>query len=151
MNAVEIEQAISDLAAQPFDRAEFPYAFLEAFGNKATTLKKLRTGNSNGSDVPGGVLQRSNIHIATCDAGAVDDTLTALRQSPKTSAAKAKFILATDGEQFQARRSPAPMPNSPITSVYSCRWRASPPSSRSARAPLTSGRRAGSTSSMSNC
>ena len=102
MNAVEIEQAISDLAAQPFDRAEFPYAFLEAFGNKATTLKKLRTGNSNGSDVPGGVLQRSNIHIATCDAGAVDDTLTALRQSPKTSAAKAKFILATDGEQFQA-------------------------------------------------
>ena len=102
MNAVEIEQAISDLAAQPFDRAEFPYAFLEAFGNKATTLKKLRTGNSNGSDVPGGVLQRSNIHIATCDAGAVDDTLTALRDSPKTSAAKAKFILATDGDLFQA-------------------------------------------------
>ena len=102
MNAVEIEQAISDLAAQPFDRAEFPYAFLEAFGNKATTIKKLRQGASNGSDVPGGVLQRSNIHIATCDAGAVDDTLTALRDSPKTSAAKAKFILATDGELFQA-------------------------------------------------
>ena len=102
MNAVEIEQAISDLAAQPFDRAEFPYAFLEAFGNKATTIKKLRQGASNASDVPGGVLQRSNIHIATCDAGAVDDTLTALRQSAKTAAAKAKFILATDGEQFVA-------------------------------------------------
>lgn len=26
MNAVEIEQAISDLALQPFDPAEFPYA-----------------------------------------------------------------------------------------------------------------------------
>ena len=102
MNAVEIEQAISELAAQPFDRAEFPYAFLEAFGNKATTIKKLRQGASNASDVPGGVLQRSNIHIATCDAGAVDDTLTALRQSAKTAAAKAKFILATDGEQFVA-------------------------------------------------
>lgn len=102
MNAVEIEQAISDLAAQPFDRAEFPYAFLEAFGNKATTIKKLRQGASNGSDVAGGVLQRGNIHIATCDAGAVDDTLGALRQSPKTAAAKAKFILATDGELFQA-------------------------------------------------
>jgi hypothetical protein len=102
MNAVEIEQAISELAAQPFDRAEFPYAFLEAFGNKATTIKKLRQGASNASDVAGGVLQRSNIHIATCDAGAVDDTLTALRQSAKTAAAKAKFILATDGEQFVA-------------------------------------------------
>ena len=102
MNAVEIEQAITDLAAAPFDAAEFPYAFLEAFGNKATTLKKLRTGASNGSDVPGGVLQRSNIHIATCPAGAVDATLQALRASPKTQAAKAKFILATDGADFQA-------------------------------------------------
>ncbi|NBC37264.1 lactate dehydrogenase [Novosphingobium sp. FSY-8] len=102
MNAVEIEQAITDLAAAPFDAAEFPYAFLEAFGNKATTLKKLRTGASNGSDIPGGVLQRSNIHIATCPAGEVDATLQALRASPKTQAAKAKFILATDGADFQA-------------------------------------------------
>ena len=102
MNAVEIEQAISDLAAQPFDRAEFPFAFLEAFGNKATTIKKLRSGASNASDVPGGLLQRSNIHIATCGVVTVDDTLKALRDSPKTLAAKAKFILATDGDQFQA-------------------------------------------------
>lgn len=102
MNAVEVEQAISELAEQPFDRTEFPFAFLEAFGNKATTIKKLRTGASNASDVPGGVLQRSNIHIATCAPGTVDETLKALRESPKTAAAKAKFILATDGDQFQA-------------------------------------------------
>lgn len=35
-------------------------------------------------------------------AGAVDDTLNALRDSPKTATAKAKFILATDGDQSQA-------------------------------------------------
>lgn len=28
MNAVEIEQAITELARQPFDPEEFPYAFL---------------------------------------------------------------------------------------------------------------------------
>ena len=101
MNAVEIEQAITDLAEQPFDPAEFPYAFLEAFGNKATTLKRLRAGASNKSDL-GGVLQTSNIHILTCDAGQVTQTLAALKASPATTKAKAKFILATDGTDFEA-------------------------------------------------
>lgn len=101
MNAVEIEQAITDLAEQPFDPAEFPYAFLEAFGNKATTIKRLRAGASNKSDL-GGVLQTSNIHILTCDAGRVPQTLAALKASSATARAKAKFILATDGVDFEA-------------------------------------------------
>ena len=56
MNAVEIEEAVAALAEQPFDAAEFPFAFLQAFGNKETTLKRLRKGESNKSDV-GGVLR----------------------------------------------------------------------------------------------
>ena len=103
MNAVEIEAAVSDLAAEPFEAKEFPYAFLAAFGNKDTTLKKLRTGNSNASDFPGGVLQRNNIHIAVCDEGKVSETLTALLASPATTKAKAKFVLATDGKDFEAK------------------------------------------------
>lgn len=102
MNAVEIEAAVSALAIQPFDGAEFPFAFLAAFGNKETTLKRLRKGESNASDVAGGVLQRSNIHIAVCKPGDVGETLKSLRESPKTGAAKAKFILATDGETLEA-------------------------------------------------
>ncbi|WP_306477941.1 DNA methyltransferase [Methyloversatilis sp.] len=102
MNAVEIEAAVSDLALQPFDAAEFPFAFLAAFGNKDTTLKRLRTGNSNASDIPGGVLLRNNIHLAVCAAGAVGDTLKALRSSPATTKAKARFILATDGQTLEA-------------------------------------------------
>ncbi len=102
LNAVEIEQAISDLAALPFDAAEFPFAFLRAFGNKDTAIKRLRAGNNKASDVPGGVLQRNNIHLAVCAAGAVGETLGALRASPATTKAKAKFILATDGEILEA-------------------------------------------------
>jgi hypothetical protein len=101
LNAVEIEQAISDLAEQPFDRATFPYAFLEAFGNKETTIKKLRAGASNKSDL-GGVLQTNNIHILTCDTAQVTKALTALKASAATKKAKAKFILATDGVDFEA-------------------------------------------------
>lgn len=103
MNAVEIEAAVSDLAMGPFNAVDFPYAFLAAFGNKETTLKKLRSGNSNSSDVPGGVLQRNNIHIAVCDEGNVSETLTALLASPATTKAKAKFVLATDGKDFEAK------------------------------------------------
>ena len=92
MNAVEIEQAISELAEQTFDRVEFPYQFLIAFGNNDTTVKRLRSGSSNKSDIPNGVLQRTNIHIATCALGAVKTTLQALKNSPATAKAKAKFI-----------------------------------------------------------
>ncbi len=101
MNAVEIEQAITDLAEQPFDPATFPYAFLEAFGNKETTLKRLRAGASNKSDL-GGVLQTNNIHILICEAGQVTNALKSLKDSPATAKAKAKFILATDGADFEA-------------------------------------------------
>ncbi len=101
MNAVEIEEAISELAEQPFDAEEFPFAFLQAFGEKDTTLRKLRSGATNKSDV-GGVLQRDNIHIAVAAPGTVTNTLAALRASPATTRWKAKFVLATDGEMFEA-------------------------------------------------
>ena len=101
MNAVEIEQAITDLAEQPFDASNFSYAFLEAFGNKETTIKRLRAGASNKSDL-GGVLQTNNIHILICAAGQVTKTLAALKASPATAKAKARFILATDGIDFEA-------------------------------------------------
>jgi hypothetical protein len=101
MNPVEIEQAITDLAEQAFEPAEFPYAFLEAFGNKETTIKRLRAGATNKSDV-GGVLQTSNIHILTCDAGQVTPALNTLKNSPATARYKARFILATDGAHLEA-------------------------------------------------
>ncbi|MDB5580876.1 MAG: putative methylase [Bradyrhizobium sp.] len=101
MNAVEIEVAISALAEQAFDSVEFPFAFLQAFGNKETTIKRLRAGASNKSDL-GGVLQTNHIHIAVCPPGEVTRTLSALKASSATARAKASFILATDGADFEA-------------------------------------------------
>ena len=101
MNPVEIEEAVSALAERPFDPAEFPFAFLEAFGNKETTIKRLRKGESNKSDL-GGVLQTNNIHMAIAKPGEVTGMLAALRASAATTKGKAKFILATDGDTFEA-------------------------------------------------
>ena len=72
MNAVEIEEAVSRLAEQPFEAAEFAFQFLEAFGNKDATIQRLRStgkNTTNKSDVVEdgvvAVLQRNNIHVAT--------------------------------------------------------------------------------------
>ena len=102
MNAVEIEEAVSQLVSEPFDAAEFPFDFLKAFGNKDTTIAKLRSGASNASDIPNGVLQRSNIHLATCTQGETTRALVALKLSPKTTQAKARYVLTTDGHTFEA-------------------------------------------------
>jgi hypothetical protein len=89
------------LALQAFDPPEFPFAFLAAFGNKTTTIKRLRSGTSNKSDL-GGVLQTKNIHIAVAKPAEVTKTLGLLKASPATTKHKARFILATDGTDFEA-------------------------------------------------
>ena len=115
MNAVEIEEAISALAELPFDGEEFPFAFLQAFGNKATTIKRLRSGSSNKSD-QGGVLQTNNIHLKVCAEGEVTRTLAELKAGPATTKAKAKLILATDGETLEAEDLTSDVP--PIACEY---------------------------------
>ncbi|MFN5945191.1 MAG: class I SAM-dependent DNA methyltransferase, partial [Phycisphaerae bacterium] len=106
MNAVEIEEAVSQLVEAPFDRESFPYEFLRAYGQNDATLKKLQKGDANKSDILGAVLQRSknNIHLIACAAGTVHESLATLRSSPATAKQKARFILATDGQTLQAER-----------------------------------------------
>ncbi len=103
MNAVEIKQAVSELAEQPFDRQSFPFQFLAAFGNKYTALKRSRTGVSNKSNL-GDFLHANMIHIATCAPGQVHATLASLRANAVSSRRRARFNLATEGERFGRRR-----------------------------------------------
>ena len=102
MNAVKIEEAVLQLASESFDRAEFPFAFLTAFENKKRIIHRLRSGASNSSDIPSGVLQRNNIYIASCVEDTTAKAIEALKLSPKMVAAKARFVVATGGVTFQA-------------------------------------------------
>ena len=136
MNAVEIEEAVSALAERPFDASEFPYLFLQAFGNKETTLKRLRKGESNKSDL-GGVLQTNNIHIAVAAPGEVTQDARRAEGQPGDGEGQGQVHpgdgwrhVRGRGPRVAARRSPAPMPTFPTISASSCRWPASPPSSR---------------------
>ena len=60
-----------------FEQAGFPYAHLEAFGNKKATIDKLKKGDANKSDIERGFLQQNNINIAICSRGDVSKTLAA--------------------------------------------------------------------------
>ncbi|RZJ30692.1 MAG: class I SAM-dependent DNA methyltransferase, partial [Chryseobacterium sp.] len=46
--------------------------------------------------------QQNNIHIVVCEPKKVQETLVKLKESSATTKAKVKFILATDGKEFQA-------------------------------------------------
>lgn len=105
MNAVEIADAVTELSQQLFDPAEFPFQFLSAFDNSPMTIKRLRApsaASTNKSDIAGAVLQRNNIHILVTPPGKVSEGLVQLQESPATAKAKARFLLATDGMDFQA-------------------------------------------------
>ena len=102
MNAVEIETAVSELVNGEYDPVEFPFQFLAAFDKKDATLKRLRKGDTNKTDVPGAVLLINNIHMATCPTGQTKEMIFRLKASPKTLSSRAKFIFATDGTYFEA-------------------------------------------------
>lgn len=101
MNPIEVEAAVSELFEQEFVGDEFPYAFLRAFGNKETTLKRLRAGSTNKSDA-GGILQTNHIHLAVAPPGEVAETFARLKASPMTAKFKAQFVFATDGTEVEA-------------------------------------------------
>ncbi len=100
-----MEEAVSELAVEPFNAEEFPYQFLAAFGNNDVALKRLRKsggGGTNYSDLQGAVLQRNHIHVSVCAPGTVFDTIERLKGSPKNAPNKVKLVLATDGEWVAA-------------------------------------------------
>ena len=102
MNAVEIEEAVSALAERPFDAAEFPFAVPRSLREQGNHAQAAAQGRVQQVRPAGGVLQTNNIHIAVCAPGEVTQTLAALKASPATARAKANFILATDGDAFEA-------------------------------------------------
>lgn len=101
MNPTEIADALEAIAKQPFDPAEFGFAFADATDSAKATVAKLR-GATNKSDLPGGVLLSKRFHYAPAARGAVEETLASLRASKKTASGKPAIIIATDGDTVSA-------------------------------------------------
>ncbi len=102
MNPTEIYDALAEIAAEPFDATEFPFAFAAATDGAKAAISKLRSGSTNRSDLPGGVLFGKKFHFAPALAGMTDVTLDQLRSSKKTRTSKPAILIATDGEMISA-------------------------------------------------
>jgi hypothetical protein len=102
MNPTEIADALEALAIVPFDPAEFGYSFADATDNAKATVSKLRSGTTNKSDQPHGVLLNRKFHYAPAMPGLIDATLDALKASKRSASAKPAILIATDGETISA-------------------------------------------------
>ena len=102
MNAVEIEEAVSALA----ERRSTPPSFPSPSSRPSATRRRpssacataRRTRRTSRRRAPA----QQHPYRGLPRPARSTKTLAALRASPKTAAAKAKFILATDGETFEA-------------------------------------------------
>ena len=93
-------KSLLEKMTKTFDVEEFAYDFLIACGKPEPTIKRLRNGDANESDVNGGVLLRRHIHIKACEKGGLREAMDALRNSRATKkmSNKVKFLLACDGQ-----------------------------------------------------
>lgn len=102
MNPSEISDALTALAAKPYDATEFPFSFALATGNTPATIAKLRSGSFNKSDLPGGVLMNQKFHFVPAMPGMVSAALDQLRANKRTAKHKPAILIATDGVDVAA-------------------------------------------------
>lgn len=104
MNPTEIEFAVRDLVARPFDPESFPYGLMGCYNASKMTVSRLMSGATNKAKHPGDLLWQKYLFFRPAkpgeDVGAIGDQLAA---DPLTAKYKPRFILVTNGEQFHAR------------------------------------------------
>ena len=103
MNAVEIEEAVAELIQQPYEPVAFITGFMAAYGASATTITRLKGGDGNTSDLPGGVLWKKWVHFQPAAEGQASNVLDAIEASRKTAQGKVRYAITTDGDEFSAR------------------------------------------------
>lgn len=103
MYIADIEEAVSRIAAEPFNAETFPYDFIAAYDAPPATVTRIRNGSQNATDLEGGLLWRQKLHLLICAPGQVEASVQQLMASRATERQKVQFLLATDGIEVVAR------------------------------------------------
>jgi len=104
MNPTEIEFAVRDLVAKPYDAESFPFELLRIYNVSPVTIHRLKTGLTNKADQPGDLLWKGKLFFRAAavgeDVGAIGDGLAGISFLAKF---KPRFILITNGERVHVR------------------------------------------------
>jgi hypothetical protein len=103
MNIADIESQLHDLIDQPFDPAEFPFAFLTIYDAAKATVTKLRQGAANQAKATGDVLLKNKLFFRASAKGSAADALDEISADPLTERHRPRFLIATDGVEVYAR------------------------------------------------
>lgn len=98
MNPTEIEFAVRDLIAKPYDPQSFPFDLIGIYNAPKSTVTKLKSGQTNAANQPGDVLWKKHLFFRAISSG--DDVASvtdAILKDPLTAKHKPRFALVTDG------------------------------------------------------
>uniref|UniRef100_E6Q0T4 site-specific DNA-methyltransferase (adenine-specific) n=1 Tax=mine drainage metagenome TaxID=410659 RepID=E6Q0T4_9ZZZZ len=104
MNPTEIEFAVRDLVAKPYDPDTFPYDLIGIHNASKVTVSKLKSGQTNGATRSGDIVWKSKLFFRPAAVGAdLGATVHDMAADPLLKKQKPRFLLTTDGEQVYGR------------------------------------------------
>ena len=101
MNIAEIEMALATIAEHEFDKAGFPFQFIECFKVPKATVTKLK-GTLNKASGQGELLWPKKLYYKPCKEGDVEQALDGMMEEGLTKTHKPQYLLVTDGVKFSA-------------------------------------------------
>lgn len=102
MNASQIEKNVTALV-ENFNKEEFIFDLLTAYGISKTSITRLKKGDFNLSKVEGEVLYKSKMLFKEVKSGSLLNTIDELTKEPDTLKHNPRFVIVTDYKTLLAK------------------------------------------------
>lgn len=102
MNAAQIEKNVTEVVKN-FDKDEFVFDLLRAYGISKTSITRLKKGDFNLSKVPGEVLYKSKMLFKVVEKGSLLHTIDELTKDVDSLKHNPRFVIVTDYKTLLAK------------------------------------------------
>jgi|26BtaG_2_1085354.scaffolds.fasta_scaffold00606_3 type I restriction-modification system DNA methylase subunit len=102
MNASQIEKNVTSLVKN-FNKEEFVFDLLQAYGISKTSITRLKKGDFNLSKIEGEVLYKSKMLFKEVKSGDLLNTIDELTKEPESLKHNPRFVIVTDYQTLLAK------------------------------------------------